>query len=92
MDTYMTVHGIPMRNVHSDTECEGRRCIIHRQTHHHMAHWPLHFRQDRFIWERVCEHGIGHPDPDQFDYWVSTGRTGEAVHGCDGCCRSPEND
>lgn len=85
-ETYMMVHGIPMSNVHSDTACEGRRCIVHRQTHHTMEGWPMIFRADRFLWERVCEHGVGHPDPDQFDYWELTGRTYEAVHGCDGCC------
>lgn len=47
---------------------------------HHMAGWPRHYRGDRGIWERICPHGIGHPDPDQpLD-------NGRGVHGCDGCC------
>ena len=33
--------------------------------------------------ERICDHGIGHPDPDEFRI-----RNGEddGIHGCDGCC------
>jgi hypothetical protein len=31
--------------------------------------------------ERICEHGIGHPDPDQ----IMRDEAGW-VHGCDGCC------
>ena len=83
----MSVHGVPMSNVHSDVECAGRRCIVHRQTWHHMAGWPLSYRYDRRIWERTCAHGVGHPDPDQFDYWVKIGHEWEAVHGCDFCCK-----
>jgi len=33
--------------------------------------------------ERVCEHGVGHPDPDE--YKLKRGWT-EHVNGCDGCC------
>jgi hypothetical protein len=33
--------------------------------------------------ERICPHGVGHPDPDE--YAIASG--GDAgVHGCDGCC------
>lgn len=43
------------------------------------------WRSDRGIMERICRHGVGHPDPDDpalkgKDGWA------EAVHGCDGCC------
>lgn len=64
----------------------GRTCIIHSPTDHHMRGWPLHWRDDRKIFERICEHGIGHPDPDQYDYWDSIGKESEGVHGCDSCC------
>ncbi len=33
--------------------------------------WEKHYRDDKGVWELICEHGIGH-EPD--------------VHGCDGCC------
>ena len=44
---------------------------------------PRIWRPDRGIWERVCEHGIGHPDPD--DPRILSGED-RGVHGCDGCC------
>jgi hypothetical protein len=43
-----------------------------------MRSWPQHWRGDRGIIERVCDHGIGHPDPDD--------RNRDKIHGCDGCC------
>ncbi len=40
--------------------------------------------------ERICGHGIGHPDPDSLS-WLDRDRPGHvlAVHGCDGCCLPP---
>lgn len=84
----VTIGGIHLRNVHNKTACDGRPCVIHNPTAHHMAERPLLWRDDRRIFERTCRHGIGHPDPDQFDYWQSVGREHESVHGCDGCCRT----
>lgn len=51
-----------------------------------MKGWALHWRADRGLFERMCSHGIGHPDPDQKDYWRVLGLEHEGVHGCDGCC------
>jgi hypothetical protein len=52
-----------------------------------MIFLPLTWRSDRGIFERICNHGIGHPDPDQFPYWKEQGIFDtEASHGCDGCC------
>jgi hypothetical protein len=40
--------------------------------------------------ERICEHGVGHPDPDHLDFVRHTkggaAAETESVHGCDGCC------
>lgn len=73
--------------VHSRSLCEGRPCVIHAPTRHHMRSWTLHWRDDRGIFERLCpEHGTGHPDPDQFDYWIETGQEWQMVHGCCGDC------
>lgn len=71
-------------------------CPIHAPSSHHMITWKLIWRDDRGIFERVCEHGIGHPDPDTLEYFRKTqgeehAQT-EAVHGCDGCCRNKDND
>lgn len=90
--TTVEIEGIVLVNVHDEAECAGRTCIIHSPTHHHMRAFPLHWRADRDIFERICEHGIGHPDPDQFAYWDEIskhGDDGRGVHGCDGCCQPP---
>ena len=81
--------GVRMR-VHARHTCDPAfTCIIHSPTNHHMRSWHLHWRSDRGIFERICPHSIGHPDPDQREFWKLRGRTGEGVHGCDGCCAPP---
>lgn len=80
-----------LRDVHPETLCRGRVCVIHNPTDHHMRTWPLHWRGDRAIFERICKHGTGHPDPDQFPYWERTGQPWQKVHGCDGCCSEGES-
>ena len=78
------------RSLHDPTECEGRPCPVHHPTHHRMWRWPRLWRWDRGLLERVCEHGVGHPDPDHLA--SVRARFGEAAaeveggHGCDGCC------
>lgn len=71
--------GQTLHNVHSPEICQGRPCVIHNPSDHHMREWPTHYRFDRRIMERICPHGIGHPDPDD-------PFTGRGIHGCDGCC------
>ena len=77
-------------NVHIPYLCDGRTCVIHNLTDHHMRSWPQLWRADRQFMERTCSHGIGHPDPDQWEYLVEKyGKKrakSEFVHGCDGCC------
>lgn len=64
-----------------------KACVIHNPQPHRMRYWPLHWREDRGIFERLCpQHGVGHPDPDQFPYWSSTEQDWQQVHGCCGCC------
>lgn len=76
--------------VHDAATCDPQiPCVIHRPTDHHMSSWYLLWRGDRGIFERVCVHGTGHPDPDQFDYWYLTEQEWQAVHGCCGCCVGP---
>ncbi|NKY60376.1 hypothetical protein [Nocardia flavorosea] len=78
-------------NVHPETACQGRACVIHAPTDHHMRAWTLLWRDDRGIFERLCpEHGIGHPDPDQYAYWEETGQLANTIHGCCGCCARKE--
>lgn len=48
---------------------------------------PQHFRSDNGLMERICEHGIGHPDFDSLPYFEERG-IDMSVHGCCGvCCR-----
>lgn len=78
---------LSLERVHSERLCMGRACVIHDPSPHHMRDLPLHWRNDRAIFERICDHGVGHPDPDQYTYWEESGQTWQGVHGCDGCCR-----
>jgi hypothetical protein len=88
--TDVTIHGITMTNVHHESECAGRHCIVHRPLHTHMDNWPVIYRYDRGIFERLdVLTGIGHPDPSQFDYWAESGQMHLAAHGCDGACALP---
>lgn len=68
-----------LTRVHPLTACGGAPCPIHSRTSHTMRGFPQHFRSDRGFMERVCPHGVGHPDPDD--------KYADPVHGCDGCCR-----
>lgn len=64
---------------HSPDKCKGHHCPVHNPSNHHMRKFKLNFRHDRGITERICKHGVGHPDPDD----ISTDKT----HGCCGCCK-----
>ena len=70
-------------NHHPKGQCNGTICVLHNPTEHSMRDFPLHWRIDRGIMERICPHGVGHPDPD--DYNVYTGKD-DGIHGCDECC------
>jgi hypothetical protein len=74
-----------LSNVHPADACAGERCTIHNRTDHTMRTFPQHWRNDRKMMERICPHGIGHPDPDDHKL-DGPGGAVEAVHGCDGCC------
>jgi len=75
-----------MVGLHSPNQCAGQVCIIHRPTEGPHRTQLLIWRTDRGIFERICKHGVGHPDPDQNEYWEATGQTHQRMHGCDGCC------
>lgn len=75
---------------HPASECAGQPCPLHSRTDHAMRGFPQHWRADRGLMERICRHGIGHPDPDQWAHLVGILGPEEAaaqfVHGCCGCC------
>lgn len=79
-------------DVHDRALCAGHPCCVHNPSDHHMYGWRQHWRADRRLMERLCAHGIGHPDPDDVAY--ARRQFGEVAarlrgfHGCDGCCAS----
>jgi hypothetical protein len=93
-NVYVTGTGQVIKFVHNRDDCIGRPCVIHEPSDHHMAGWPTNFRTGGPLdikgphMERVCPHGVGHPDPDDLAFWKSRGQD-YGVHGCCGCCTSP---
>lgn len=84
MGEALTEHsGERLVGVHAPAACAGRACTIHRRSDHHMRPWPQHWRSDLSVMERICPHGIGHPDPDEYASYTD-------MHGCDGCCCPPD--
>jgi len=68
--------------VHSPDKCVNpERCTIHNMTDHPMRSFAQAWRLGKM--ERICPHGVGHPDPDE--YRLLSGEI-DGVHGCDGCC------
>lgn len=72
-------------NVHHPLLCDGRPCTVHNRSEHSLRNLPQHWRADRGFMERICSHGVGHPDPDErhSPLWSDD----KGVHGCDGCCK-----
>jgi hypothetical protein len=79
---FVTGTGQILSKTHSKDQCYSEDCVIHNPSIHHMLAWPTHFREDNGLMERICPHGIGHPDPDD-------PKSKGYVHGCDGCCNGP---
>jgi len=79
--------------IHPPSRCAGFHCPWHNPSDHHMNTWTRTIRTDRHnLMERVCPHGIGHPDPDSLEWLGRIGVPDDGVHTCDGCCqRSPGN-
>lgn len=92
--TYTLPSGSVIHGVHPIADCTGRHCPLHNPSEHALSIGKLHWRGDRGIMERICKHGIGHPDPDQTEYWLTFMSKDDVgwytVHGCDGCCARSE--
>lgn len=91
MEKYTTGTGQKIL-VHNKEDCKGEYCCIHNPSDHHMKDWPLHWRDDRGLMERICPCGIGHPDPDDLAFKKRMGVNIkiESIHGCCGCCQISE--
>lgn len=90
MSEYTTGTGQRLTNVHADTEDCAKGCTVHNPSGHAMREFPTHWRDDRGLMERICPHGVGHPDPDHIAFVERVAgkeaASAESVHGCDGCC------
>lgn len=72
-------------DTHPPGRCFGRHCTLHNRSNHTMRSFPQHWRSDKGMMERICPHGVGHPDPDEYLLTTPQGQH-LGVHGCDGCC------
>ena len=68
--------------VHDRGTCSGKTCPVHKKSDHPLRAYRQHWRDDRHMMERICQHGIGHPDLDV--PWAKD--DARWIHGCDGCC------
>lgn len=95
MELYVT--GVGQRIwTHDSDDCVGHACVIHSPSPHHMRGWATNYRRDAGYTERMCHHGVGHPDPDDMAFLTSVyEKKGKdhnhlGIHGCDGCCSPPK--
>ena len=93
----MIITGKPRKDrmrYHTKKACAGQACPFHNPSKHKMRKWPMNLRTDPWAFpliERMCEHGIGHPDPDSAAYMdrnfsEEDKKNGYTIHSCDGCC------
>lgn len=94
MGVYITGTGQVIGRVHEKTDaCVEFGCPIHSPSNHHMKGWPTNWRSGGMFdikpphMERICKHGIGHPDPDSAAFMKRVHNLDVGVHGCCGCCR-----
>ena len=73
---------------HDPALCAGRACSRHHPSNHHMRTWPKVWREFYGYSDRMCSHGIGHPDPDDVVHLQGLGEV-STEHACDGCCIAP---
>ena len=84
---FMTPDGQNYLRTHElNDNCIKDGCLVHAPTVGPLSDAPYNWRGDRGIMERICTHGVGHPDHDGAAYQRRIGREFENVHGCDGCC------
>lgn len=80
---------------HNVGRCPLRYCAIHLPSAHHLVGAPLQWREDVGRMERICRHGIAHPDEDFLD-WIHATQgllraAAAGIHQCDGCCGDPDS-
>lgn len=90
LENYVTGTGQKMKVHAKNADCE-KGCVIHNPTRETHKDWPTHWRSGEYLMERICPHGVGHPDKDHLAFVRKTKGDafayGQSIHGCDGCCR-----
>ena len=90
MDVQLEHSTVILTRVHDADSCFGPVCSLHNRSNHSMRAFPQSWRADRFLMERICPHGIGHPDPDDPKISMFNHTPGkvnyELLHECDNCC------
>ncbi|KQO98893.1 hypothetical protein [Leifsonia sp. Leaf264] len=87
-----TGFGSGVLRTHARSQCSGTPCCLHAPSDHPLTGSPMSWLDDRMMMERICEHGIHHPDPDDLDYKrrvlnPALYLAGDyETHDCDGCC------
>jgi hypothetical protein len=81
----LTFLGGSLLETHDAEACAGEWCCLHNPSDHPLNRNALCWRGH--VMERICDHGIGHPDPDDLAWRRRTNQPVHGVHGCDGCCR-----
>lgn len=87
----IALHDGRVMQVHPARECLTP-CPIHEPSDHPLKDAPLNWRPGPRLWERICPHGCGHPDPDDLAFKQATmlpaayRMAAFDSHGCCGCC------
>lgn len=89
-ELYVTGTGQQIEVHERKQDCLDYGCCIHNPSKCAKKIGVTHWREDRMLMERICEHGVGHPDPDGIAFrkrwWGYDYDPSGEVHGCDGCC------
>jgi hypothetical protein len=88
-ETTLAVHDDGSRTTlrhHGSSTCQ-LPCPFHGPSNHPLKDSAMHWRADRGILERICQHGVGHPDPDSLAFHSDD----SGIHGCciERCCAAP---
>lgn len=83
MTDIIALHDGTTLAVHGRHICKDQPCSVHRPSDHPLSEAPRDWCPVSRIMYRLCQHGYGHPDPDDLKVrtWPAEGR-----HTCDGCC------
>lgn len=85
-DPVFGAESIQELKVHNRLLCQGDYCCVHNPSNHPLKNAPLNWRADRGMMERICSHGVGHPDPDDMLFKKTNNIPYDSIHGCDWCC------